>query len=111
MNMLVTWAPRVIAILGIGFISLFSLDAFSSGVPLSEALPGFAIHMIPSLVLVAILVVAWRFELVGGIAFLLISIVPFVRLSNPVWVNLILAGPFMVAGLLFIVSYFRPSRS
>ena len=111
MGRLITWAPRVIAILGICFISMFALDAFSSGAPLSEVLLGFAIHMIPSLILVAILALAWRFEVVGGIAFLLMSIVPFVRLGNPVRVNLILAGPFIVAGLLFLVSYVRRTRA
>jgi hypothetical protein len=101
------WAPRLVALAGIAFISLFALDAFGPGVSLADALLGFAIHMIPSAVLAVLLAVAWRFELVGGLAFLAISIVPFVGLSNPVWVNAILAAPFFLSGLLFVMSYFR----
>jgi hypothetical protein len=101
------WAPRLIALAGIGLVSLFALDAFGPRIRLADALVGFAIHLIPSAVLAVLLAVAWRFELEGGLAFLAISIVPFVGLSNPVWINAILAGPFILSGLLFVISHFR----
>ncbi|WP_455423267.1 DUF7670 domain-containing protein [Cucumibacter marinus] len=101
------WVPRSIAILGIIFISVFALDAFAPERSLPEQLLGFAIHLIPSAVLTVILVIAWRFEAVGGVLFLAVGIVPFVTLSNPLWVNIILAGPFMVAGALFLLSHFQ----
>jgi hypothetical protein len=107
------WAPRITGILGILFLSLFSLDVFEAGVPLTHILVGFLVHNIPSLVLIPILAVAWRYERIGGYMFIAISLMPFFLLSNPVWVNAILCGPFLLTGVLFLVSdrYYRDSAS
>ena len=98
------WAPRVTGILSILFISMFALDAFSEGISVSEALLGFAIHLLPSAILLVFLAIAWRAPRAGGILFMLVSLIPFWRLSNELWVNFILAGPFFVTGLLFFFS-------
>lgn len=96
--------PRILAILGIIFLSIFSLDVFEVGKPIWEMLLAFLIHNIPSLILITILIIAWKKELIGGILFLIISTVPFFFLSNPFWVNLILSAPFILTGLLFLMS-------
>lgn len=101
------WTPRSIAVLGILFVSAFALDAFAPELSLPEQLLGFTIHLVPSAVLTIILAVGWRFEAVGGVLFLAISIVPFLTLPNPLWVNFTLAGPFMIAGILFLISHLR----
>lgn len=95
------WAPRVVGILSILFISIFALDVFASGTPLSQMLLGLLIHLLPSFVLAGFLALAWRFELQGGIAFIVISSMPFILLSNPAWVNALLAAPFLLTGVLF----------
>lgn len=84
----------------IGFISLFALDVFGEQQGLWNTLVGLAIHLIPSLVLV-ILVVAWRREWVGAAlyagagALYVLTIVP--RPSPPAVMKLIwcatIAGP------------------
>jgi hypothetical protein len=94
-----------IGILAILCISAFALDVFQPGEPWTSALLGFAIHLIPSAVLVIILVIAWRAELVGGILFVVVSLAPFAFLSNSLWVNLLLAAPFTLTGALFIIEY------
>lgn len=105
MRTLLYWAPRLIAMAGTGFIALFALDAVQPGTPLAGQLAGLAIHLIPSAVLVAILLVAWRFEQLGGCLFLAVSLVPLTTLGNPPWVNLVLGAPFFLAGLLFILDH------
>lgn len=97
------WAPRIMGILSILYISIFALDVFASGTPLPQMLLGLLIHLIPSFILAGFLALAWRFELQGGIAFIVISCIPFVLLSNPLWVNALLAAPFLLTGLLFVV--------
>jgi hypothetical protein len=64
------WAPRIAAILIILFISLFSLDVFSMDAPPLELLGGFLIHNIPSIAMLALLIVAWKRPAVGFVAFL-----------------------------------------
>lgn len=104
-------APRMLGILSILFISLFSLDVIQSGLPLINILIGLGIHLMPSVILLLILLVAWKHELVGGLLFIAVSIIPFILLSNPFWVNVILTGPFCLTGMLFIVQYFVAKRS
>ncbi|MCX6786651.1 MAG: hypothetical protein NTU85_02450 [Candidatus Kaiserbacteria bacterium] len=105
------WAPRGIGILAILFISLFALDIFQAGVPISQMLLGLVIHLIPSFVLVLFLVIAWKYELVGGFLFVVISLVPFFLLSNQVWVNAMLCAPFLLTGILFLISSYHAHSS
>jgi len=63
----------LISILAIGFVSIFSLDAFDHGTA-SEQLFDFMMHLIPTFVLIIILAIAWKWELIGGIIYVLLGI-------------------------------------
>lgn len=71
---LLFWTPRVLGILEILFISLLALNAFNQGYTFWHALTAFAIRMIPALILVAVLVIAWRREMIGGFLFIALGI-------------------------------------
>ena len=112
---LLHWLPGILGILGILFISLFAADAFAPGLTLWQQLGAFFIHLIPSFVLLAILIIAWRWEIAGGIIFLTISMVmtPFIyqhnfNMNHSIWISLgvilIITFPFMLVGILFIAS-------
>jgi len=45
------WLPRILAMLFIGFLSLFALDVFIPGQPLFSMIGAFLIHLIPSFIL------------------------------------------------------------
>ena len=64
------WAPRIAAILIIFFISLFSLDVFEEGAAPLEMLGALVMHNIPSIVLIVLLIIAWKRPAVGFVAFL-----------------------------------------
>jgi hypothetical protein len=111
---LVYWAPRVLCILAILFISMFALDAFSPDLSVWQQIGGFLMHMIPSFVLAILLFFAWRHEKWGGIIFLLIGLIftPIIfnwnyRMNNSVWISLsviaLITIPFVVVGVLFII--------
>lgn len=51
-------APRVVGILGILFLSSFELDVFGQGYSASELVVALFMHLIPSLVLIAVLILA-----------------------------------------------------
>lgn len=112
------WAPRIICILAILFISLFALDSFRPDLTIWQQTGAFLIHLTPSFVLLAILIFAWKWELLGGIIFILLGIgfSPFIFVKNynmnhSVWMSIgIIAAitvPFVIVGILFIVSHFK----
>lgn len=107
------WAPRIITILAILFMMVFSLDAFEGAEPLSGKLSGFLMHNIPVLVLAVVLVIAWKWEVAGGIifiaAFLAMSILFRSFNGNPV--SLIVIVPFLLVGLLFILHHVLYGRN
>lgn len=100
----------MVGVAAIAFLSLFALDVFEPGAPIAAAFVGLAVHLIPSLVLVVILVVAWRWPLAGGLLFLAASMAPFLFLSNRAAVNLMLAAPFALTGLLFVACHQLAAR-
>ena len=73
-------------------------------------------HLIPSFGLIILLIVAWKWELIGGIIFALIGLgfSPFIfihnyRMNQSVWMSLsvilMITVPFIIVGILFILSH------
>lgn len=110
-NKLLHYAPRVIGILGILFLSSFALDVFGQGYSLSELIVALFMHLIPSFVLIAVLILAWRYERIGGALFVAAAIFPWVVFTdNDLIANLIISGPFFVVGLLFWMNGSRRAK-
>ncbi len=65
------WAARVAVMVIGGFLSLFSFDVFEMKAPPLELLGGFLMHNIPTIVLLLLLVFAWKRPAVGFVAFLI----------------------------------------
>jgi hypothetical protein len=110
---LLHWTPRILCILAILFISLFALDAFEPGRSLGQQFGAFFMHLIPTMVLTILLLIAWRWGMIGGIIFTIIGIVmsPIIyqhnySMNNSVWVSLsiilTITIPFIIVGALFI---------
>lgn len=109
---IIFWAPRILAIIFIAFLSLFSLDIFDMGLNPWSIVTGLFIHNIPSLILIGILIVAWRYEIVGAMAFCLAGLAYiFLILSNSnfqwymlSW-SMIIAGPAFAISILFYLGW------
>lgn len=110
------WLPRILCILAILFVSVFALDAFQPELTLWQQIQGFIMHLIPSFILLLFLLIAWKWELIGGIIFVLIGIVlsPFVYMHNynmngSVWMSIgiiaMITFPFIIVGILFILGH------
>ena len=111
---IIYWLPRALCIVAILFVSMFALDSFQPGRSIWEQLQDFAMHLIPSFILTIFLVIAWKWELIGGILFLLIGLglSPIIymhnfRMNGSVWMSLGVLGmitvPFIIVGILFIL--------
>ena len=111
------WTPRIICILAILLVSMFALDAFESNQTIWQQIGDFLIHLIPSYVLIACLLIAWKWELIGGIIFTLIGVgfSPFIyqhnyNMNHSIWISLgiisLITFPFILVGVLFNINHF-----
>ena len=105
---IIHWAPRVAAIMIIFFTSLFSLDVFEmDGSPL-ELLGGFLIHNIPSIVMIILLILAWKRPVIGFVAFLIAAVLFaafFVRDIYALPNLLLFVFPILLVALLFYADW------
>ena len=116
------WTARILCILAILFVSLFALDSFSSERTFWQNTFAFLMHLIPSFVLLAALIIAWKWEKTGGIiltfiglAFgIFIFVFNYTRNHFPVKTCILgalaLAFPFVLAGVLFMLSHNRKKK-
>lgn len=116
------WLPRILCILAILFISLFAADAFEPGKTIWQQLAAFFIHLIPSYILLAFLLIAWKWEKIGGILFMSIGLgfSPFIFQHNynmnhsvgmSLGILLMINFPFIIVGLLFFASHFLKKKN
>lgn len=118
---IIYWAPRILAILFIAFLSLFSLDVFDMGLGLWKTVLGLLMHNIPSFVILACLLLAWKHEGPGGIAFIAAGtayiggLLATILSSSPrpwqmlTW-SLYIAAPAFLIGALFIIGWYRKKK-
>jgi hypothetical protein len=119
---IIHWLPRILCILAIMFVSMFALDSFEPGMPLWKQIGGFFMHLIPTFVLILFLIVAWKWELIGGIMFVVIGLglLPFIYMTNyhmnhsvmmSLGVVLMINFPFILVGILFVLSHFLKAKN
>ena len=120
---LLHWAPRILCIAAILFVSIFAFDAFRPGLSVWQQIGSFIMHLAPSFILAIILAIAWKWELAGGILFTTIGIVMSFSIYNlnhnrnqftveqSITNAVIICLPFVVAGVLFILSYYRSRKA
>ena len=114
----VYWAPRVLSIMFIAFLALFSLDVITPESSLKEIIVGLIMHNIPVFIMIIVLVIAWKHEIVGAIAFLLAGLiyVVFTTGSGLDWRialswSMTIAGPAFLIGGLFLVNWLRKRQT
>jgi hypothetical protein len=106
------WIPRILTILAILFMLMFSLDSLGGNEPIGRKILRLLVHNIPALILIGILIIAWRKEVAGGILFIVafIAAAIFFRTfaGNPG--SLIVILPFPLTGILFILHHYLYGR-
>jgi hypothetical protein len=112
------WTPRALCIAYALFLAVFSLNVFSEGRGFWQTLLALAIHNIPSALIVAILVIAWRREWIGTVLFAAAG------LSYVMWAMqhrnwsgelklisiLTIAGPVFFMAALFLVNWLKRAQ-
>ena len=119
---IIHWVPRIICILAILFVSMFALDSFDPRYTLWQQLRAFAIHLIPTYILILFLIVSWKWELIGGMMLIILALgfIPFIythnfNMNHSVWMSLsiilMINFPFVITGGLFVLSHFLKKKN
>lgn len=111
------WTPRILAILLILFLAMFSLDEFGNGYSFWQLIIGLFMHNIPSLVLLIVLIISWKHELVGAVAFIFAGLLYIASLFIGKhfegfmisWI-LIISGPAFLVGILFYMNWKKKNK-
>ena len=119
-NKFVFWVPRILAILFILFLAIFSLDIFEGNYGFWGTVLGLFMHNIPTLILLIVLIISWKHEVVGGIAFILAGIIYIAMLlitslkTGFEWYYLLwavqISGIAFLIGILFMINWYRKKR-
>ena len=106
---IVLWLPRILGIAVAMFLAVFAFDAFS-GQRIWEAVPDFAVHLLPALIVLGVVAVAWRYPWFGAVAFIGFAALYAVSARRADWIAVI-AGPLVAVGLLFLWSALARPRT
>jgi len=99
------WAPRLVCLAFIVFLSSFALDVFNEFDSIGEATIALFLHLVPSFIIAAALLFAWMWDWVGAVLFSGFAVYyAATSFRHPRWV-LTISGPLFVVGLLFLSNW------
>ena len=106
MKKILFWLPRILVILFALFLSIFALDIFGEGYGFWGTIVGLFMHLIPTFALIILLLIAWKWEIIGGILFILLGVffTIFFDGYEELMQFLIVCFPVFLVGILFIMS-------
>jgi len=109
---LVYWLPRILGILFVLFISLFSLDVFGEYKGMAVIVP-LVMHLIPSFILLTVVCVSWKYDLVGTVIFIAFAVwYTWTVASEGYWFwSVTLSGPALLVGILFLANWFSQRKN
>jgi len=103
---IIFYFPRILSLLFVAFLTLFSFDVFEEFNGWQTML-AFLIHSLPSIILLIVIIVAWKHESVGAIVFIAAAIfyVIVVGLNRPWSWYAFISGPTALVGILYFLSW------
>jgi len=106
------WIPRILLIIVLLFLALFSIDVFEGKASIWNKLLGSLIHNIPSLILLLLLILTWNRPLYGGIFLVLftvvLTVVSAIIFHKHLGIDaLIFVMPMLITAFLFILAHYK----
>ncbi|HKZ01212.1 MAG TPA: hypothetical protein VI750_13615 [Pyrinomonadaceae bacterium] len=101
---LLFWGATLLSVLFAAFISIFAMDALEEGPNFWSVVVAFLIHLIPTAAVLLALTIAWRWEAIGAVIFVVLGIVYLVAAWGSVhWsAYAMISGPLFLIGFLFL---------
>lgn len=108
-------SPRILSILFLLFLTIFSFDVFDSCNSFLTCLLGLFIHNIPVFILAILLWISWKHEIVGAITFIFAGLLYILQMAYNAFkytggwymlsYSLIIAGPAFFIAYLFWLNW------
>ena len=93
------WAPRLIGI-GVALsLGVFALDAVDQGVG------ALLIHLLPTVVLLIVVALAWRREWIGSVVFVGLALLYIMQVRGRLDWTLAIAAPLLLVGVMFLINW------
>lgn len=104
---LLYWSPRVLCIFFALLLGVFTLDVFSMQLSPWELVGALVLHLLPALIVLAILALVWRHEWIGAFLFPLLAIAYLALTWGRLhWIAYaLISGPLLLVGVLFLVNW------
>lgn len=111
------WTPRILSIIFISFLALMSLDIFGTGLTFWQTVVALFMHNLLALGLLIVLIISWKREIVGGVAFILAGLTYIVLtiMRSPFewyylsWIIQISGIAFLI-GALFLIGWVKKNK-
>lgn len=106
------WSPRILSVLFVGFLWLFSFDGFA-GIGSWQAIAAYAVHLIvPAAVLLGT-VIAWKRDLVGTMIFFFFAgyYAYMVGLDRHWSWYASISGPAVLIGVLYLLNWLQNKKN
>jgi uncharacterized membrane protein YhaH (DUF805 family) len=101
------WIARILGIFYAVLLGLFSLDSVKEDSAFWANFQALFLHLIPFILVIAALVLGWKRLLISGAGLIVISIAFLMFFKDNTLVNqLVVIGPGILNGLLFVVLFF-----
>ena len=95
---------------------MFSLDIFGNNYNFWQIVLGLLMHNIPAFILIIVLIISWKYEIVGGITFIFAGLLYIamllkggIELYQIFWI-LPISGPAFLIGILFIINWIKKKK-
>lgn len=95
------WLPRILVLAFAIFLALFSLDASDN--------IGLLMHLIPSVIILAVALILWKYDQIAGVAFIILGIIATIyynTYTNPL-TFLFVSCPYFLIGVLYLLTHYR----
>jgi hypothetical protein len=103
------WGPRIVGFFAVGLLMLLASDAHEAGLTTPAARNALLIHLVPAGIVFCLLLVAWRWELIGAVGFPLLGLFyvggSWGRVS--LGAHLLISGTLILAGVLFLIDWIQ----
>ncbi|MFH1543407.1 MAG: hypothetical protein ABIE03_02630 [Patescibacteria group bacterium] len=109
---LIYWVPRILSLLFVAFLTIFSFDVFEEYHGWEAIIPLF-LHNLPVLILLAVIILAWKkYDLIGAAIFLATAVLWlwWAGFDRPWSSYVLIFGPAFLVSALFFLNWFIKRR-
>jgi hypothetical protein len=109
-NDVILWAPRVVGIGLAVFLALFAADIFMEDRGILGTLVAIMMHLVPSIVVLALVFVGWKHEGLAAVGFVALAILYAATMRERLaWIALV-STPLEIVSALFFYSWWVRTR-